>query len=412
MSTSESQALLANDLHSCSPSFSGWSIEATGNHPHSNQYPTSRIGSLVHERQTLSSHDDTPFLHACQFSDSELVRLLLEQKADVHHTGAEGYPPIHAVARRYVHRQAKHIMAHTKWLHTCVGRTDHGAGPDTLAHIDSDDHNESMPILSLLLEARAEVNQLDRFGLSALHIAARGGHPAMVLRLLVARAHVNRLDKYGESALSMAIRRGRMRGASGVIALLTLYGASGRLENKSGETAWSLLPAHRRANVECVLKKRQLAARWVHTMRTGICTALSAFLPLALSRIVASYGLAHGDGVEALYRLDPTALPDKTVTRRGRKGKRGERKWEGAERETEWEATERREVDALWAGPVVTKTNNRFATRPRTHVADLRVSLQAGGGINCKPAPRKRNNASAATSGAKARDECCLCLVC
>jgi ankyrin repeat protein len=77
-------------------------------------------------------------------------------------------------------------------------------------------------VLALMLLGRGvNVNHRDKWGLTALHYASRGGHPQVVDLLIAAGALVNTPDRYGFTPLHEAAERGRQA----VVELLQARGA-------------------------------------------------------------------------------------------------------------------------------------------------------------------------------------------
>ena len=62
--------------------------------------------------------------------------------------------------------------------------------------------------MQLLLEHKADVDEKDKGGKTALYLAAREGHEAVVRLLLEHKADVDAKDKGGKTALHLAAEKG------------------------------------------------------------------------------------------------------------------------------------------------------------------------------------------------------------
>jgi ankyrin repeat protein len=104
---------------------------------------------------------------AAERGDVAAVRALIGQRADVNAVGVDGSAPLHRAV-----------------------------------------HADHMEIVDLLLRAGADVTKGDRYGVTALYLAAVNGNTAMMARLLDAGADPNAIDAAGETPLMTAARTG------------------------------------------------------------------------------------------------------------------------------------------------------------------------------------------------------------
>ncbi len=152
-------------------------------------------GADINERD---SRRDTPLMVAVQSYQPtphqvELVRCLLEKKADLHLTNASGYTPLMVALN---------------------------AGGNSV--------KVQMAIVNLLLARGVNVNAGVR-GWTALHLAAGGSHVEVVRRLLQAGANVNARDLPAQwTPLLIACAR---RGSLGVVNMLLEAGADTKVLN-------------------------------------------------------------------------------------------------------------------------------------------------------------------------------------
>lgn len=76
--------------------------------------------------------------------------------------------------------------------------------------------NNSLDLVKLLLQAKAQVNQVDAFKTTALMTAVSKGNPAMVTLLLASGADASAKDEDGKDALALA----KESGNAAIVALL------------------------------------------------------------------------------------------------------------------------------------------------------------------------------------------------
>ena len=96
----------------------------------------------------------------------------------------------------------------------------------------------SVALLGLLLESKADVGATDPHGWTPLHFAADEVLPQMVSLLVAKGADANVPDDEGNTPLHRAVFSAR--GRDEVIRLLRKHGARDDVKNKSGETPKSL----------------------------------------------------------------------------------------------------------------------------------------------------------------------------
>ncbi len=93
-------------------------------------------------------------------------------------------------------------------------------------------HNHA-DIVSLLLDAGADIEQTDNTGKTALMVASEGGHLEIVRQLLGARAKVDAQTQAGATALMLASRAGHVN----VVETLLAAGADIKRTDKQGQRA-------------------------------------------------------------------------------------------------------------------------------------------------------------------------------
>jgi ankyrin repeat protein len=96
----------------------------------------------------------------------------------------------------------------------------------------------SVALVGLLLESKADVNAIDEHGWTPLHFTADEVLPQMASLLLAKNADPNVRDDEGNTPLHRAVFSAR--GRDEVVRLLRKNGAKDDVKNKSGETPKSL----------------------------------------------------------------------------------------------------------------------------------------------------------------------------
>lgn len=135
-------------------------------------------------------------------NQTEIARILIDQKADVNATDKNGSRPLHTSALYGTPEVARVLL---------------GAGADVNANDNYDRkplsgagrYGKPAEIVKLLLDHKADVNAADKHGLTALHHAARHGVTEAARLLLAAGADVNAKDKQGRTPLSLTNRSGK-----------------------------------------------------------------------------------------------------------------------------------------------------------------------------------------------------------
>uniref|UniRef100_A0A671R2E6 Ankyrin-1-like n=1 Tax=Sinocyclocheilus anshuiensis TaxID=1608454 RepID=A0A671R2E6_9TELE len=201
--------------------------------------------------------DQTPLHCAARMGHNEMVKLLLEHKANPNSTTTAGHTSLH-IASREGHAQTASILLDmnaqlTKMtkkgftpLHVAAkyGKVDvavllleRGANPNaagkngyTPLHIAS--KQNQVEVASSLLQHGASANAESLQGVTPLHLASQEGQPDMVLLLISKQANVNLGNKSGLTPLHLVAQEGHV----GIAEILVKHGASVYAATRMGYT--------------------------------------------------------------------------------------------------------------------------------------------------------------------------------
>ena len=141
---------------------------------------------------------DTPLYHACLRVNSEISRLLLEEKADANQKCSDGWTPLHVAASQIKGNDIVKLLLNNRADHSV--RNDYQSTPIFLAA-----EKGSTNIVRLLLENSADPKVISSTGSSALHRAAQNGHIDCVEILVDAGGNYNLPKRNGYTPLHCAI---------------------------------------------------------------------------------------------------------------------------------------------------------------------------------------------------------------
>jgi ankyrin repeat protein len=139
---------------------------------------------------------DTPLYLACQQGETEIIRLLLEKKADPNQKCFDGWTPLHTAA---VRGRADVVDSLLKAGADHNIRNNYESTPIILAA-----GNGSDDVVRLLLSKGADPKVINSTGSSALHRAAQNGHIECAKLLVIAGANYNLQKKSGVTPLHCA----------------------------------------------------------------------------------------------------------------------------------------------------------------------------------------------------------------
>ena len=162
--------------------------------------PETRIvAALLEARADLEARDDFGLapLHCACFAGAPSAALLLDAKADINMGGYHGQVPL-AYAATEGHAEVVALLLRRQ-------ASVDGCGADGTTPLFNASRRGRLEVVVLLLEAGASVASVDSGG-RALHLAATGGHAAVVDRLLAAGADPAASNGNGETAADLAFR--------------------------------------------------------------------------------------------------------------------------------------------------------------------------------------------------------------
>lgn len=211
----------------------------------------------------------TPLHEAVVLYDNpSKLRVLVDYGADVNAASNSGITPLHQAARFENIHSIEFLLQHGANIHAQEhkGNTPlfwapaqkdlfelflkYGANPNqqnqegfTLLHalLDRDSFSsQKADILTLLLDAGADVNKTDNEEQTPLFYAVRRGQEECLRILLEAGANPNHFDKYGRTPLWSACSKANPQ----AVKILLEYGADPALKNESGKTPFetALIP--------------------------------------------------------------------------------------------------------------------------------------------------------------------------
>lgn len=165
------------------------SLDKDGNTPlhhaaWNNRYEAARIlilaGAMVDARRGRESDGVTALESACYFGHFELVKLLVENKANVNVRIYEGYTPLHQAVRNGHVAVAQYLVEHGARL------DDARANGRTPLHTAAESGQTETTLLLLALGANPTTRARD--GLTPVGVASNDGVRQLLLKALVARA--------------------------------------------------------------------------------------------------------------------------------------------------------------------------------------------------------------------------------
>uniref|UniRef100_A0A8C7GA07 Ankyrin 1 n=1 Tax=Oncorhynchus kisutch TaxID=8019 RepID=A0A8C7GA07_ONCKI len=221
--------------------------------------------------------DQTPLHCACRMGHKELVKLLLEHKANPNSTTTSGHTPLH-IAAREGHAQTTRILLdmeaqHTKMtkkgftpLHVAskYGKVDvaelllerggnpNAAGKNGLTSLHVAVHHDNLDVVNLLVSKGGSPHSAARNGYTPLHIASKQNQVEVASSLLQYGASANAESLQGVTPLHLAAQEGR----PDMVALLISKQANVNLGNKSGLTPLHLVAQEGHVGIADILAKQ------------------------------------------------------------------------------------------------------------------------------------------------------------
>jgi ankyrin len=185
-----------------------------------------KTGDLQQLRQTLSSNTnlealnrvgENPLTFSTQLNNEGALRLLLSQRINPNQVNHQGDTALMMAARSGKANLVK-LLLNAPGIKTDQSNLIQ----QTALHIAA--ANGHLPIVSLLMEAEANPNMKDIYGLTPLHLAAEQGHLEVVQQLCKQTLSGSSIamspkDRFGNTPLNLAIHAKRLEVASALIAL-------------------------------------------------------------------------------------------------------------------------------------------------------------------------------------------------
>jgi ankyrin repeat protein len=161
------------------------------------------IKQNIDVNQPISEDGETALMYAVSCDNFEIVKLLLENKADVNKSSNHGYTALINAAVIGNIKIVKLLLENNAEVDKALYEVNET--PLMRAVI-----NAHIEVVKLLLENKAEVNKVSNIGSTPLIIAARHGYFGIVKLLLKNNAEVNKHDSFGYTALMEAASEGHL----------------------------------------------------------------------------------------------------------------------------------------------------------------------------------------------------------
>ncbi len=167
----------------------------------------------VSKKEGMKKKLDTGFqaLHATAYGlgggHDHVATILLDAGADPDAAMSNGRTPLHLCAMKNSHRVAKVLLSHHCDVNPISTENNEHKTP-LMKAIDTTDaaHNDST-ILRMLIEAGADLNTSDRWGMTPLSTAVFTGCPGFAKILIRAGCNLDVISKSGMTALRASISR-------------------------------------------------------------------------------------------------------------------------------------------------------------------------------------------------------------
>lgn len=192
------------------------------------------------------SHDitgQTPLHLAAYYGQSEIVRVLLDDKADVQAKDMCGETPLFCSAMNGYTGATELLLKNGAKANV---RDDTGETP--LIKAAEGGHNS---VVKLLLNNKADVNARDSDGSTALYEAAIHGYRETAQLLIASNAEIDVKDNQGETPLFVAAQGGY----ANVVGLLLLNNADINIKDKNGMTPLQIASNENYTNVVNLLRQ-------------------------------------------------------------------------------------------------------------------------------------------------------------
>lgn len=168
---------------------------------------------------------DTTLPVACRFGHPEIVKLLLEARADKNKTHPmDGITPLYIAAGEHQLESLQLLIQHQADVNQAS--TEHGLTPLHLAAEDG-----ALQVLDSLLVAKAHLDRQDLRGATALHLACEEGHVGVAFLLIEAKANLNLPENTrGSTPLHVTCKKNQLATAQlllGAMAALDPVGCRG-----------------------------------------------------------------------------------------------------------------------------------------------------------------------------------------
>lgn len=242
--------------------------------------------------QTMTKVGWTPLHLASRKGDLEIVKILIDKGAEINSTDRRGWTPLDLASSRGHVNVVKLLLEEGAYVEPINDQ-----GWVSLIAASEEGHLE---VVQLLLETDADINAATRNGLTALIHASDEGHLAIVQMLLDKGAKINTATKDGWTALIMASGKGHLE----VVQLLLENDADIEITDSIGLTA--LISASNEGHFKVVMCLLEKGADTAVTDDNGL-TALGR---AAASRHldVVKLLLDHGANIEAVNNKGFTIL--------------------------------------------------------------------------------------------------------
>lgn len=209
----------------------------------------SHMGGNVKKKINVIDEDDlTPLHYAARYNQLSVLKLLVDNGADINARDEEGLTPLHYAAR--YKREGK------KPKHEDEEGEEAAANGAMKSSETTEDLANQSSVIHFLIKRGADINERDTYGQTALHYAAMRGNEVAVKELLSYKnLRIEATDKQGMTALHMASSHRH----AGIVMLLIDNGAS--LRCKDEENTTPLHAACAEGNIQIVKKLFKAAAR-------------------------------------------------------------------------------------------------------------------------------------------------------